>query len=168
MAIGQHSPRTCASVQSLKQGWVFVARKWGGCGLRVRNCARSQAPGKPAGLGSREIRKLGAASHGLALLGPAFRRAWPGTTRVQKKPRPRPLLFYNWCRKQESNLRPTHYECARRVTLSHVGNKSQAKSPRLPRAHRHAPKQQKRRKEDLKPVQKHMPGCLRETKVSAM
>lgn len=32
--------------------------------------------------------------------------------RKQKAPTKAGAFHYNWCRKQESNLRPTHYECA--------------------------------------------------------
>lgn len=42
-----------------------------------------------------------------------WRGPWAGASTAQtKSPDQRPGLFYNWCRKQESNLRPTHYECA--------------------------------------------------------
>lgn len=33
--------------------------------------------------------------------------------RKQKAPTKAGAFYYNWCRKQESNLRPTHYESAR-------------------------------------------------------
>ncbi len=38
--------------------------------------------------------------------------------RKQKAPTKAGAFHYNWCRKQESNLRPTHYECLDRCFAS--------------------------------------------------
>ena len=100
-----------------------------GCGFRVRSRARSRVRGKPKGLAGCEIRKSGAASHGLALRGPAFRRAWPGATRAQKKPRPRPGLFIQLV--PETGVEPATYALRMRHQINHleITQRSEGRSP---------------------------------------